>query len=263
MAVRIRSNDEISLMRKSGRRLAEVLAALHDFLRPGLSTMDVDRYATEMILSLGGTPNFRGAEGFPGSICISVNDEIVHGVPSEDRILCDGDIVSIDTGMDYRGWQSDAARTWGVGTVAPDGEKLIRAARQSFFEGMRYARAGHHLYEIGTAVGRYAEKNGYGVVRELSSHGIGRHLHEAPNIPNFAQKRRGPLLMENMTFAIEPMITLGSAEIEWGEDEGWTVKTADGSLAAHYENTIRITDGEPELLTCTREEIENVKSRCD
>lgn len=258
MAVKIRSEDDIAIMRESGRRLAEVLSAVHAFLRAGITTCEVDRFVEEKIKSLNGTPNFRGSEGFPGSICISINDEVVHGVPSQDRILCEGDIVSIDTGMDYKGWQSDAARTWGIGKISPDAQKLIDVTRESFFAGMEYAKAGHHLYEVSAAVGRYAEQYGFGVVKELSGHGIGRHLHEAPDIPNFPQKRRGPLLMENMTFAVEPMITEGSPEIMWDDDESWTVRTADGSLAAHYENTIRITANEPELLTITREETDYV-----
>ncbi|MEE3419484.1 MAG: type I methionyl aminopeptidase [Lachnospiraceae bacterium] len=263
MAVRIRSEKEIELMRESGRRLAEVLSAVHAYLKPGLSTLEVDHFAEQKILSLGGKPNFRGAEGFPGSICISINEEIVHGVPSSDHFLHEGDVVSIDTGMDYQGWQSDAARTWGIGEISPEARKLIDVTRESFFEGMKFMRPGHHLYEVSKAIGENADRHGYGVVKELSGHGIGRHLHEYPDIPNFAQKRRGPLLMENMTFAVEPMITEGSPNVVWAEDGMWAVTTADGSLAAHYENTIRITSGEPELLTITREEIEDVESRCN
>ena len=175
---------------------------------------------------------------------------MVHGIPSDDRILKEGDIVSLDAGLIWKGYHSDAARTWIVGRAATETERLVEDTRMSFFEGMRFARAGHHLYEISAAIGAYAAERGYGVVEELCGHGIGTHLHEPPQIPNYRQKGRGILLVPGMVLAIEPMINLGTKEIEWMSD-GWTVRTADREPSAHYENTVLITDGDPELLTCT------------
>ncbi len=249
MAVLIRTEDEIRLMRESGRKLMEVHEALHEMIRPGITTMEINRYGEELIREKGGIPNFLGQDGYPASICVSVNDEVVHGIPNENRILREGDIVSLDAGLIWKGYHSDAARTWGVGSISKEAQQLIDVTRQSFFEGMKYARAHGHLYDISCAIGSYAESFGYGVVEELQGHGIGTHLHERPNIPNFRQKGRGMLLMPGMTLAVEPMINLGSKEIELSEEDGWTVTTKDGSLSAHYENTVLITDGEPELLT--------------
>ncbi len=249
MAVLIKCDDEIALMRESGRRLREVHEALHEIIRPGITTMEINRFGEEMIRSLGGIPNFLGQDGYPASICVSVNDEVVHGIPSEDRVLEEGDIVSLDAGLIYRGYHSDAARTWGVGRISEEDERLIHVTRESFFEGMKHARAHHHLYDISQAIGDYASSRGYGVVEELAGHGIGTHLHERPNIPNFRQKGRGIMLQSGMTIAVEPMINQGSKEIVLDEDDGWTVRTEDGLKSAHYENTVLITEGEPELLT--------------
>ena len=180
-----------------------------------------------------------------------MNDEVVHGIPNSRKVLQEGDIVSLDAGLIYKGYHSDAARTYAVGAVSKEAQQLMDVTKQSFFEGIKYARPGYHLNDISTAIGAYAEKFGYGVVRDLVGHGIGTHLHEDPQIPNFRQKRRGIRLVPGMTLAIEPMINIGRADVEWMDDD-WTVVTQDGSLSAHYENTVLITEGEPEILTLTR-----------
>ena len=251
MSVTIKTAREIELMREAGRLLEKVHNELAEFIRPGISTLDIDRFGEKLIRSLGCTPNFLNYNGYPASICVSVNDEVVHGIPKKNRILQDGDIVSLDAGLIYKGYHSDAARTHAVGQISPEARQLIDVTRQSFFEGIKYAKAGNHLYDISAAIGNYAQRFGYGVVRDLVGHGIGTHLHEDPQIPNFAQKRRGVRLIPGMTLAIEPMINQGRADVEWLNDD-WTVVTQDGSLSAHYENTILITEGEPEILTLTR-----------
>jgi methionyl aminopeptidase len=210
--------------------------------------MDIDRLGEEMIRSYGCIPSFKDYNGYPASICVSVNDEVVHGIPSKKRILHEGDIVSLDAGVIYHGYHSDAARTHAVGEISAEAAQLIRVTRESFFEGIKYAKAGNHLNDISSAIQAYAEKFGYGVVRDLVGHGIGSHLHEDPEVPNFAQKKKGILLRPGMTLAIEPMINMGRADVEWLDDD-WTVVTDDGSLSAHYENTVLITEGEPELLS--------------
>ena len=251
MSVSIKSAHEIELMRESCRRLSIVHKELEEAIRPGISTLDIDRLGEKLIRSLGGIPNFLHYNGYPASICVSVNDEVVHGIPSKHRILQEGDIVSLDAGLIYKGFHSDAARTHAVGKVSPEAQKLMDVTKQSFFEGIKFAKAGNHLYEISAAIGAYAEKFGYGVVRDLVGHGIGTSLHEDPEIPNFRQRNRGLRIVKGMTFAIEPMINQGRADVEWLDDD-WTVVTEDGSLSAHYENTVLITDGEPEILTFTK-----------
>ena len=251
MAVTIKSPREIELMRKAGEILAQVHEELHAAVHPGMSTLDIDKLGERLIRSHGCIPSFKNYNGYPASICVSVNDEVVHGIPSKKRILREGDIVSLDAGLIYKGYHSDAARTHAVGEISPEAQKLIDVTRQSFFEGIKMAKAGNHLYDISAAIGNYAESFGYGVVRDLVGHGIGTSLHEDPQIPNFAQKRRGIRLVPGMTLAIEPMITMGRPEVCWLDDD-WTVVTEDESLAAHYENTILITEGEPEILTFTK-----------
>lgn len=248
MAVTIKSEREIQLMRESCRILAEVHAQLGEAIRPGISTGDIDALGEKLIRSYGCVPNFLNYNGYPASICVSVNDEVVHGIPSKERILQEGDIVSLDAGLIYKGYHSDAARTYGVGQVSREAAQLIEVTRQSFFEGIKYAKAGNHIHDISNAIDAYCTKYGYGVVRDLVGHGIGTSLHEEPQIPNFRQWRRGIKLRPGMTLAIEPMINMGSGYVEW-LDDGWTVVTEDGSLSAHYENTVLITDGEPEILT--------------
>ena len=251
MAVSIKSAREIELMREAGKRLAHVHQELGNAIRPGMSTLEVDALGEKLIRDCGCIPNFLHYNGYPASICVSVNDEVVHGIPKKDRYLKEGDIVSLDAGLIYKGYHSDAARTHAVGKVSEEAMKLMEVTKQSFFEGIKMAKAGNHLYDISAAIGNYAESFGYGVVRDLVGHGIGTSLHEDPQIPNFAQKRRGIRLVPGMTLAIEPMITMGRPEVCWLDDD-WTGVTEDESLAAHYENTILITEGEPEILTFTK-----------
>lgn len=251
MSVTIKTAREIELMREAGRLLETVHNQLGEFIKPGITTQDIDRLGEKLIRNLGCTPNFLNYNGYPASICVSVNDEVVHGIPNSRKVLQEGDIVSLDAGLIYKGYHSDAARTYAVGAVSKEAQQLMDVTKQSFFEGIKYARPGYHLNDISTAIGAYAEKFGYGVVRDLVGHGIGTHLHEDPQIPNFRQKRRGIRLVPGMTLAIEPMINIGRADVEWMDDD-WTVVTQDGSLSAHYENTVLITEGEPEILTLTR-----------
>ena len=255
MSVSIKTAQEIELMRESGHLLEKVHDGLIPYIKPGMSTKEIDRIGEDMIRSMGCIPNFLNYGGFPGSFCISLNDEVVHGIPSEDKIIQDGDLVKIDAGLIYKGYHSDAARTHGVGEISPEAQRIIDVTRQSFFEGIKFAKPGNHLVDIARGVQTYAESNGYSVVRDLTGHGIGTHLHEAPEIPNFRQWRRGLKLKAGMTLAVEPMINAGSPDVEWMDDE-WTVVTYDGSLSAHYENTILITEGRPEILTLTEEERE-------
>lgn len=246
--VTIKSAEEIKRMREAGKRLNRVHEKLKESIRPGVATKEIDRVCEELIRSCGCTPNFLHYEGYPASVCVSVNDEVVHGIPSEERILREGDIVSLDTGLIWQGYHSDAARTYGVGKISPKAQKLIEVTRESFFQGIEEAVAGRHLYDISNAIADYVIPYGYGIVYELVGHGIGRSLHEPPEIPNFPQRKRGIRLKAGMTLAIEPMINIGTGEVEW-QDDGWTVVTADHSLSAHYENTVLITDGRPEILT--------------
>ncbi len=251
MSVTIKSAKEIELMREAGRLLEITHNELAKAIKPGISTLEIDQLGEQIIRSFGCTPNFLNYNGYPASICVSVNDEVVHGIPSKNRILQEGDIVSLDAGLIYKGFHSDAARTHGVGEISKEAKQLIEVTKQSFFEGIKFARAGHHLHEISAAVQAYAESFGYGVVRDLVGHGIGTSLHEDPQIPNFAQKRRGIRLQPGMTLAIEPMINAGRYDVEWLDDD-WTVVTEDGSWSAHYENTVLITEDEPEILTLGR-----------
>lgn len=251
MSVSVKSPKEIEKMRKAGHLLEQVHNELAKMIRPGVSTWEIDHEGEKIIRELGCIPNFLNYNGFPASFCTSINDEVVHGIPSKERILQEGDIISLDAGLIYEGYHSDAARTYGVGEISKEAQQLIDVTRQSFFEGIKYAKAGHHLHEISAAIGAYAEKFGYGVVRDLVGHGIGTSLHEDPQVPNFAQKRRGIRLQPGMTLAIEPMINMGRADVCWLDDD-WTVVTEDGMLSAHYENTVLITEGEPELLTLTK-----------
>lgn len=248
MSISIKSEKEIALMRESGKILAAVLEELQGMIRSGISTLEIDKKCYEMIKKYNCIPSFLNYNGYPASVCISVNDEVVHGIPNKNRILKDGDIISLDCGVIYQGFHSDAARTVGVGEITKEAKRLIDITQQSFYEGIKFAREGYHLHEISEAIQTYVEAHGYSVVRDLVGHGIGRDLHEEPQIPNFRQKRRGPKLEAGMTLAIEPMVNAGRYDVYW-EDDDWTVVTADGSLSAHYENTVLITRGEPELLT--------------
>ena len=248
MAVTVKSEKQIALMREAGRLLAITHEELHKALKPGMTTLDIDRLGEEIIRSYDCISSFLNYNGYPASICVSLNQEVVHGIPDKHRLIQDGDIVSLDAGVIYKGYHSDAARTYGVGEISKEAKNLMQITKECFFEGIKYAREGNHLFDISGAIGDYAKEHGYGVVRDLCGHGIGTHLHEAPEIPNFRMNRKGMLLKAGMTLAIEPMITAGGHEVDWLDDD-WTVVTRDGSLAAHYENTVLITEGEPKLLS--------------
>ena len=250
MPITVKSSREIELMTEAGRILEIVHKELEKALHPGMTTKAIDRLGEEIIRSYGCIPSFLDYNGYPASICVSVNDEVVHGIPSEHRIIREGDIVSLDAGVIYKGYHSDAARTHCVGEVSKEAQNLVRVTRECFFEGIKYAKEGNHLFDISGAIGRYAEERGYGVVRDLCGPGIGTALHEAPEIPNYEMKRKGVLLKAGMTLAIEPMINIGGWEVDWMDDD-WTVVTRDHSLSAHYENTVLITENEPKLLSLT------------
>ncbi len=244
----LKSSREIDLMRKAGKITAAARALAGSMVAPGVTTREIDREVRRFIRSHGAEPSFLGYNGFPASVCISVNDEVIHGIPGK-RVLREGDIVSVDVGAFKDGFHGDCAGTYPCGRISEEAERLIEVTRQSFFEGLKYAREGRRLPELCGAIQRYAEGAGCSVVREYEGHGIGRKMHEEPGVPNYVEPRMGrPRLLRGMTIAVEPMVNAGGAEIVVMPD-GWTVKTADGKLSAHYENTILITDGEPELLT--------------
>lgn len=248
MSVTIKSEREIGFMREAGKILSAVHEELRAIIAPGITTLDIDKKARELIKGYNCIPSFLNYNGYPASVCVSVNNQVVHGIPSKGRVLVDGDIVSLDAGVIYKGYHSDAARTWAVGEITEEAEKLIQVTKQSFFEGIKYAKSGNHLNDISAAIQTYIESFGFSVVRDLVGHGIGTKLHEDPQIPNFSQRRRGIKLEAGMTFAIEPMVNAGRPEVYW-ENDDWTVVTEDRSLSAHYENTILITDGDPEILS--------------
>lgn len=235
-------------MRESGKVTGYILRTLEDFIKPGMSTMDVDRYVEETIRKHKMIPSFKGYGGFPASACVSINEEVVHGIPDKKRIIHEGDIVSVDVGSTYKGYVSDAARTYAVGKVDSEAQRLIDVTRESFFEGIKFARVGYRLTDISHAIQVHAENAGFSVIRDFVGHGVGRDMHEDPQIPNYGKPGKGPRLVSGMVFAIEPMICQGSYEVDTLLND-WTVVTADGKLAAHYENTVVINDGEPELLT--------------
>lgn len=244
----IKSKQEIDIMREAGKVTGDVLRKLEDFVKPGISTWDIDRFVEEHIIGHKMTPSFKGLYGFPASACVSVNEEVVHGIPSKKRILKEGDIVSVDVGSTYKGYCSDAARTYPVGAISDVAAHLIEATRDSFFEGIKFCKVGNRLSDISHAIQMKAEGEGFSVIRDYVGHGVGRDMHEDPQIPNFGKPGRGPRLAEGMVFAIEPMIAEGHYDTEVLLND-WTVITVDGKLSAHYENTVVVTDGEPELLT--------------
>ena len=248
MPITIKSSREIELMTEAGRILETVHNELAKALHPGMTTLEIDRLGEELIRSYGCEPSFLNYNGYPASICVSVNEEVVHGIPSPHRFIREGDIVSLDAGVIYKGYHSDAARTYGIGHISKEAQRLIDVTRECFFEGIKYAKEGNHLFDISAAIGRYATQRGYGVVRDLCGHGIGTQMHEAPEIPNYSQGRKGPLLKAGMTLAIEPMINAGTWEVNWLDDD-WTVVTKDHSLSAHYENTVLVTEEGPVILS--------------
>lgn len=248
MSISIKNPEEIELMKEAGRILAITHEELKKAIKPGITTYDIDKLGEEVIRSYGCTPSFLNYCGYPASICVSINEEVVHGIPSRTRYIKEGDIVSLDAGVIYKGYHSDSARTYGVGEISPVCTDLVKVTKQSFFEALKVARAGNHIKDIGVAVERYVLQHGFDVVVDLVGHGVGKNLHEEPDVPNFATRRRGPKLKAGMTIAIEPMVTVGDYHVNW-LDDGWTVVTADGLAAAHYENTILITESEPVILS--------------
>ena len=246
--ITIKNASQIAKMREAGALLHEVLEQLKGKIEPGITTKELDRYAEKLIRGYGAVPSFLNYEGYPASICASVDSQVVHGIPNESTVLREGQIISIDSGLILDGWQSDSAFTVGVGAISEENRKLIEVTEESFYKGVRKAINGNHLGDIGSAIQTYAESFGYGVIRDLSGHGIGREMHEDPSIPNFGAPGHGVRLRRGMTICIEPMITAGSYNVKTLRD-GWTVVTTDGSLCSHYEHTILITDGEPELLS--------------
>ncbi len=246
--ITVKSKSEIEKMRVAGKITGDALRLIEQHIRPGVSTKELDKIAYDFIKKQGATPSFLNYNGFPGSICASPNSWVVHGIPSKDIVLKEGDIISIDMGACKNGYHGDAARTYAVGEISDAAQRLIDVTKQSFFEGIKYAAHGAKLGDVSAAIQEYVEKNGYSVVRDLVGHGIGKKLHEDPSVPNFGHKGRGVRLAQGMTLAIEPMVNEG----EYGVvvlDDDWTYETEDGSLSAHYENTILITKGECEILT--------------
>ena len=245
--ISIKSNTEIELMRIANRISKEALILGGDMVRPGITTAEIDTAIERYIRSHGAIPNFKGYGGYPASACISINEEVIHGIPGPRKIQ-EGDIVSIDVGAIWKGWNGDNAATFLCGKVSPEAERLVKVTRESFYEGIKFAKVGFRIGDISHAIQAYAEAAGFSVVRPYVGHGIGRDMHEDPEVPNFGKPGRGPRLMAGMTIAVEPMINMGKKEVKVLSD-GWTVITADGLPAAHYENTILITEGEPEILS--------------
>ena len=243
----IKNDKEIDLMRIAGRIVAETLLLVEKEVKPGITTAEIDRIAEEFITKHGAKPSFKGLYGFPASLCISVNEQVVHGIPGG-YVLKDGDIVSVDCGAYLNGFHGDAARTFAVGNVSEEANKLIKVTEQSFFKGIEYAKVGNRLTDISHGIQSYIEASGFAVVRDFVGHGIGRVVHEDPDVPNFGKPGRGPKLAQGMALAIEPMVNLGSYKVKTLNDD-WTVVTSDGSLSAHYENTIVILPDGPEILT--------------
>ena len=244
----IKSRQELEMMREAGKVTAYILEELQQFMKPGTATIEIDRFVEKTVKKHG----MRAAEkeycGYPASICVSINDEVVHGIPSQKRILRDGDIVSADLVVEYKGYMADAARTYGVGNISPKAAHLMETAERAFFEGIKYAKEGYRLSDVSHAIQAVVEGEGFGVIRDFVGHGIGREMHEDPQIPNYGKAGKGPRLQRGMTLAIEPMICEGDWDVAVLQDD-WTAVTIDGGLAAHYENTVVITAGEPELLT--------------
>jgi methionyl aminopeptidase len=247
--ISIKTERELDVMRQACKITAAARALAGEMVRPGITTGEIDQAVHDFIVSQGAKPSFLHYQGYPGSACISVNEVVIHGIPGN-RVLREGDIVSVDVGAFYKGFHGDCAATFACGTISPEAQKLIDVTKQSFFEGIQFARQGYRVSDISHAVQTYVESHGFSVVRAFVGHGVGEHLHEEPSVPNFGSPGKGPRLVKNMTIAVEPMVNMGTWEVRVLKD-GWTTVTADGKLAAHYENTILITDGEPEILTVT------------
>ena len=243
----VKNDNEVSLMRKAGKIVGETLLLLENEIKPGITTAELDRIAEEFITKHGAKPSFKGLYGFPASLCISVNDQVVHGIPG-DYVLKEGDIISVDCGAEINGFHGDAARTFAVGEISEDARKLIKVTEESFFKGLEAAIAGNKLTDISHNIQKHIEANGFSVVRDFVGHGIGKAVHEDPEVPNFGRPGRGPKLVAGMALAIEPMVNMGTYRVKTAGDD-WTVVTADKSLSAHYENTVVILPDGPEILT--------------
>lgn len=248
MAIVIKSQREIELMKEAGRILALTHEEMRKAIKPGISTYHIDKLGEEVIRSYNCIPSFLNYNGYPASVCISVNDEVIHGIPSKDRIIKEGDIVSLDCGVIYNGYHSDSARTYGVGEISDKAKELIATTKESFFEALKVCHEGNHIQDIGRAVYDYITARGFTAVEDFVGHGVGAVLHEAPEVPNFPRRGKGPKLKAGMTIAIEPMINIGTKDVLWMDDD-WTIVTADGELSAHYENTVLITEGDPVILS--------------
>jgi len=244
----IKNSEQIAMMRKAGRITAEALLVAKEAIRPGISTKEIDTKIHDFIKRCGAVPSFLGYGGFPGSACISINSQVIHGIPSKKVIVHEGDIVKVDVGARYCGYNGDSARTFPVGNVSDEALKLISVTEMSFYEGLKAAKAGNRIGDIGSAIENFVISNGFSVVKKYIGHGVGKDLHEEPEVPNFGKAGRGPRLYSGMTLAIEPMVNVGTDDVRVLQD-GWTVVTADGKLSAHYENSIAITDGDPIILT--------------
>lgn len=254
MAISIKSDAEIEKMRQAADILVKTHQLIADHIKIGITTKELDEIAEKYIISQGAKPSFKNYNGFPAAICTSINEEVVHGFPSR-RKLQQGDLFSVDIGVYFNGYHSDAARSYGIGEVSSEIQRLMDVTKESFYQGLKFAKVGHHLSEISQAIQKYAEDNGFSVVRDLVGHGIGKELHEEPQIPNYKTPGRGPKLQKGMVLAIEPMINMGTWQVNVLEDD-WTIVTRDGLPSAHYENTIAITDEEPEILTIPRVDTE-------
>lgn len=248
MAISIKSEREIELMRHAGEVLAKTHQELAEHIKPGTTTWHINKIADEIIRSYSCIPSFLNYSGYPASVCISVNEEVVHGIPSKNTIIKDTDIVSIDAGVIWKGYHSDAARTYAMPAASKEALELIKVTEESFFEGIKYAKSGNFLNDICSAIDEYLSSRGYGIVRALVGHGVGSELHESPEVPNFKMNHKGVRLRAGMTLAIEPMVNIGRGDVDF-LDDGWTVKTSDGTLSAHYENTVLITDEGPDILS--------------
>ncbi|MBQ2070854.1 MAG: type I methionyl aminopeptidase [Oscillospiraceae bacterium] len=245
--ISVKTERELEIMRRACKITAAARALAGEMVRPGVTTGEIDKAVHDFIVSQGAKPSFLHYQGYPGSACISVNEVVIHGIPGN-RVLKDGDIVSVDVGACWQGFHGDCAATFACGTISQEAQRLIDVTKQSFFEGIRFARQGNRVSDISHAVQTYVEANGFSVVRAFVGHGVGEHLHEEPSVPNYGAPGKGPRLVKNMTIAVEPMVNMGTYEVRVLRD-GWTTVTADGKLAAHYENSILITDGEAEILT--------------
>ena len=244
----LKTAEEIELLRENNQLVSATLAEIGKHVRPGVSTLELDKIAEDFIRSHGAEPGFLGYGGFPNTLCMSINEEVVHGIPSAKRILKEGDILSVDCGTLMKGFYGDSAYTFAVGEIAPEVQDLLRVTKEALYKGVAQAKAGNRIGDIANAVQEHAERHGYSVVRELVGHGLGRDMHEEPEVPNYKTIGRGPKLVPGMTLAIEPMVNAGAYDVWWLEDD-WTVVTQDGSLSAHYENTILITENEPVILS--------------